>query len=167
MSVMANHQVKVRATKSPDGTVHFEPKGDVWTDPKDGKPGHMRFDKSKIMGMKKSDKHYVDFVLDDETGLGLQFPADGKKAFWVKKADATYKCPSGSGDCDYSVIWPSEQQPERVHGKKEVFRIVNLNPREEDWVFSLNFVPQGADETDEQQLVKWDPVITNRNGGIG
>src|SRR6266700_2565644 len=50
------------------------------------KGGHLVFNKSDD-GMKKTDYYLIEFDLDDQSGLGLQFDPNPMHAFWVAMGD--------------------------------------------------------------------------------
>src|SRR5215210_3425413 len=100
-------RVKVKLTADWDNqhqNVVFDPSSRIWSH------SHKMYRFNKIKeGMKESDYHEVEFVLeDDKTGLGLRLPQDPKDAFWVKRyisADPSH-CPNANDVSDYSVFEP-------------------------------------------------------------
>jgi hypothetical protein len=151
------HPIPVRATKDGEGKYHFHPESELWD--KSGEEFHFHKDKH---GMKAHDYHLVEFVLDDQTGDSLKFPAVPHDAMWVAQAGdrANRKCPDASTVNDYSVM-----EPICVTADRKRLIVRNDNPRAEDWVFTLNFVKSDEDEGDRGRYVNWDPVGSNHNGG--
>lgn len=151
------HQVPVTATKD-GGETRFNAGSDLWDEPS----GALHFHKDRH-GMSKEDYHLVEFVLDDRTGERLHFPSTPHDAMWVIRAEhGEDTCPDKNSVSDYEVIEPICVCDE---GNRLIVR--NHNPKVERWAFSLNFVKAGADESDADQYVRWDPIIQNQNGGTG
>jgi hypothetical protein len=148
------HPVTVTATKGADGKIGFQGDSPVWNDG----DGHFAFHKDHH-GMKKHDFHLIEFVLDDQTGEGLQFPSAPHDAMFVAKVDdpAHPVCPNENTASDYDVIDPMCVSDD---GKRLIVR--NDNPREEHYSFTLNFTKAG----EEGSSVCWDPIIKNSNGGV-
>jgi hypothetical protein len=151
------HPIAVRATNDASGGYHFQPESELAEDDSD----EFHFHKDRH-GMKSHDYHLVEFVLDDQTGDGLQFPPVPHDAMWVAEAGApgNRKCPDVNTISDYSVM-----EPICVTGDRKRLIVRNDNPREEEWAFTLNFVKRGEDDTDRGSYVNWDPVGSNHNGG--
>lgn len=151
------HGVPLVATKDGGGGYHFKPQSDLW----DESEQEFVFHKDRH-GMRAQDYHLVEFVLDDQTGDGLRFPAVPHDAMWVTEGDerAKRKCPDMHTVSDYSVM-----EPICVCDAGERLIVRNDNPRQEDWSFTLNFVKRGEDESDRAGYVSWDPGGANMNGG--
>lgn len=151
------HVVPVVATKDASGGYHFEPESELSKD--SGDTFHFHKDRH---GMRAHDYHLVEFVLDDQTGDGLKFPPVPHDAMWVAKAGdgPEHICPNKDTPSDYSVM-----EPICVCDGGERLIVRNDNPRKEDWAFTVNFVKQGEDPSDQSRYVNWDPVGSNQNGG--
>ena len=150
------HPIAVLATKDSSGGYHFKPESDL----SDGAEDTFHFHKDRH-GMRAHDYHLVEFVIDDQTGDDLRFPPVPHDAMWVEAGDlSNRKCPDVNTDSDYSVMEPICVTSD---GKRLIVR--NDNPREEDWVFTLNFVKRGEDEANRHRYVNWDPGGSNHNGG--
>lgn len=151
------HPVTVLASKNGAGTYDFAPESQIWEE------GQFLFHKDRH-GMAKQDYHLVEFVLDDRTGEGLRFPAVPHDAMWVMAVKDMSRpgCPDKNTVSDYSVMEPICVSD---GGKRLIVR--NDNPRKEAWSFTLNFVPAGADESNPNGYVSWDPIGNNQNGGTG
>jgi hypothetical protein len=151
------HPVPVLATKDADGEYHFQPQSDLWNEAEQ----EFDFHKDKH-GMKTQDYHLIEFVLDDRTGDGLNFPKVPHDAMWVAEgADRANRiCPHMNTVSDYSVMEPICVTP-------DLHRLIvrNDNPRKEDWAFTVNFVKRGEDDSDRSRYVSWDPGGSNQNGG--
>lgn len=151
------HPVALLATRDERGGYHFNPGSDLWDEPEQ----EFVFEKGKH-GMRAEDYHLIEFVLTDETGDGLRFPAVPHDAMWVTEgADlANRKCPDVNCVSNYDVMEPICVADE---GKRLIVR--NDNPRTEDWAFTLNFVKAGEHESDRSRYVNWDPGGANMDGG--
>jgi hypothetical protein len=153
------HPVAVLATRVEAGKFHFRPESDIWNH----SAGEFLFHKDRH-GMTKDDFHLVEFVIDDQTGEGLTFPAVPHDAMWVMAVEdrSNASCPDRNTKSDYSVMEPICVCD---NGRRLIVR--NDNPRKEDWSFTLNFVRPGADQSDANNYVSWDPIGSNQNGGTG
>jgi hypothetical protein len=151
------HLVTVRATKGSDGAIQFRGDSPLW----DHSEGLFAFHKDRH-GMRKHDYHLIEFVLDDESGVGLHFPSAPHDAMWVTKVDDPEHpvCPDSSTPSDYDVIDPMCVCD---GGRRLIVR--NDNPSEEHWSFTLNFEKSGESPV-AQDRVSWDPIIKNGNGGF-
>ena len=153
------HPVTGRASRTAEGEYEFSPEGEICHD------GGTRFLFHKDRhGMAKKDYHLVEFVLDDHTGSGLKFPPVPHDAMWVMPVEdrSNPRCPDKDTVSDYSVM-----EPICVCDDGQRLIVRNDNPRQEDWSFTLNFVPAGANESDANAYVNWDPIGSNQNGGSG
>lgn len=147
----ADRTVIVLATKKPgpQDRIQFQLKDE------DGTVGdELVFDKKQEM--KNSDHHRVTFRLEQEQGLGLRFPSDKTRAMWVRRDGATAKsaCPTAQ-DSHADITAQKVTADELV--------VHNRNPDIAQYKFALNFVK--ATDQDESDLITYDPVYVNRNGG--
>ena len=144
----ADRTVKVHARKKM-GSVKFH------LEDEDGTVGDtLVFDKKDPM--KKGDFHKVTFELVREEGVSLRFPSDKNRAIWVRDDGATVKagCPTAN-----------DAQGDFVAQHVDANRLIvhNKNPKKAFYKFALNFVK--PTDTDESDLITYDPVFENRNGG--
>ncbi|WP_310468391.1 hypothetical protein [Sphingomonas sp.] len=147
----ADRKITVHAKKDPT-----KPNGIAFSmKDEDGTVGdELVFDKKQEM--KKSEHHKVTFKLVREQGVSLRFPSDKKRAMWVRKDGATTlaACPTAQ-----------DQHPDITAQQVSANELIvhNKNPEAAKYKFALNFVkPTDKDESD---LITYDPVYVNRNGG--
>lgn len=152
------HQVKLNADKDSSGAHRFRPESDLWNEARQEFVFH-----KDHHGMGKQDYHLVEFVLNDQTGDGLQFPSNPHEAMWIAPVEnrSNPQCPNADTISDYSVM-----EPICVADGRNRLIVRNENPRKEDWSFTLNFAREGRDESDRRMFVSWDPVGSNQNGGV-
>ena len=151
------HPVPLHATRDEAGGYEFRPQSDLWNESEE----EFVFHKDKH-GMNKHDYHLIEFVLDDQSGDGLKFPAAPHDAMWVTTGAerAHRKCPDMHTPSNYEVM-----EPICVCDDQKRLLVRNDNPRVENWSFTLNFVKRGEDASDASRFVSWDPGGTNGNGG--
>lgn len=152
------HPVAVRVSKDGSGKYGFAPESDIWDETRD----EFVFHKDRH-GMRGHDYHLLEFVLDDQSGDQLRFPKVPHDAMWVSKGHeepGERVCPDMNTVSDYEVMEPISVSPDR---QRLIVR--NDNPRKDHWVFTMNFVKQGQDESDHSRFVSWDPGGNNQNGG--
>jgi len=151
------HPVALLATKDAAGTYRFQPQSDLW----DGSEEEFVFHKDRH-GMKEHDYHLLEFILDDRTGDGLEFPRSPHDAMWVTEGArlTDRKCPDMHTFSNYGVMEPICVSDDR---KRLIIR--NDNPRKEDWAFTVNLVKRGEEDSDRSRYVSWDPGGANHNGG--
>ena len=161
---MMIHRVKLNLSLV-DGELAVDPQSPLWRKSNKYKAGgKFVFNKQDNM-MDRSDRHLVEFVIHkDGTGLNLQFPTEKANAFWVIPAKDINSCPESSEGCDYSTIRPREVKTDNK-GQRDTLIVENDNFEVADWAFSLNFVASGADQSGAGDLVRWDPITQNQNGG--
>jgi hypothetical protein len=120
---------------------------------KKGSSGHLVFNKNDD-GMKKYDYYLVEFGLDDETNLGLQFEPNPMNAFWVVMGDNVSPPPC----------------PQTAHYESQIYAICDdpngraLTVRNEDdtvqfFRFSLGFIDRDGNPH------RFDPIGQNQNSG--
>lgn len=145
------HEVTVTVSKEAGDRPSFVPRSDLWSK----EQGHFAFHKGDHH-MADHDYHLVEFILDDETGDGLTFPAAPHDAMWVAKVDdpAHPKCPDASTQSNYEMI-----EPICVCDAGQRLIVRNDDLRREDWSFTLNLRKASGEN------VSWDPII--KNGGTG
>lgn len=105
----------------------------------------------------KNNKHpgfIVNFIIDDPQNTGYLFPADKKKALWVKKTTA------GSNDC---VTQPAYWDGFEATGVSPDFKTLTVSNPNHDvqlFVFTLRFTknPQSGN------CIDWDPGGSDQNG---
>lgn len=161
---MAKHEVRVQATPGKTGDVDFTPKSPLWRKTDRFPDGCFVFNKDEHMNMKHTDHHYVRFVLQDDTKLGLQFPSDPKNALWVIRPTDGQQCPTKDDKSDYSVFTPTDVEVDK-NGIRNALLVTNVNMSPEIWSFTLNFVKRGGDESAPSTYVCWDPIGHNQDGG--
>ncbi len=149
----AHRVIKVHAKKNPT-----KPHGIQFDmEDEDGKFGdELVFDKKQEM--KKNDHHNVTFRLERENGVSLRFPSDKKRAMWVRRDGATV-----AAGCPTEQDQHADITAQHVSANELI--VHNRNPEPAMYKFALNFVkPTDKDESD---LITYDPVYVNRNGGTG
>lgn len=72
--------------------------------------------------------------------------------------------PNSANGCDYSTIRPKRVEIDSK-GVRDTLVVENDNFEVANWAFSLNFVAEGADQSGNCDLVRWDPITQNQNGG--
>jgi hypothetical protein len=152
------HQVTVHISKDGAGKYHFTPESDLWDEDRDEFVFH-----KDDHGMRKHDYHLIEFVIDDQTGEGLKFPKTPHDAMWVVEGhDEPGKrtCPDMNSVSNYDVMEPISVSP---HQRRLFVR--NDNASKEHWVFTINFVKAGEDNSDKTRFVSWDPGGNNQNSG--
>lgn len=151
------HPVPVLATKDEAGNYNFRPESDLWDESEE----EFNFHKDHH-GMRAHDYHLIEFVIDDQTGDGLRFPAVPHDAMWVAAGAkrAHRQCPDMNTANDYSVM-----EPICVCDDQKRLVVRNENPRKEDWAFTLNFVKRGENDSEKSRYINWDPGGANHDGG--
>jgi hypothetical protein len=133
------------------------PDGDNWRFGmrQDGQPVE-RLDFSKdAAGMRKSDWHEIDFILQDDTGR-LAFPRNKWDAIWVARGSV-----SDAPDCPKEASRDHDVYP--INAKDGVLRVINRNASPCLLSFALNFVAKG--QPDGPIIASLDPIMGNGNGG--
>ena len=122
------------------------------------------FDKSSVNGMRKRDYYVIEFDLDDDSGLDLAFHPDPRVAFWVN-SDPTMDpecsdeppCPSEASYCDeiFAICVDDDE-----------LKVRNEDKTKAKFSFSLGFVKGGFELGDPAGQVRYDPIGSNRDGGL-
>jgi hypothetical protein len=111
--------------------------------------------------MKKKDYFLIEFTLKDETTAGnLQVPPNPIEAFWVctPRQQNPPICPqTASYDTDIFAVC--------VDPDKDTLTVRNEDDVVEDFMFTLRFLPAGADPKVPANYVAYDPIGQNQNGG--
>lgn len=148
-------KVKVLAEKNSKGEVEFQMDSDL-----KGSDADVVFDKTKDK-MPKRDFYLVEFDLDDDTGLDLEFAPDPRNALWVAVGTETEAppCPENPSHSDEFYAVGIGQSGKRL-------TVRNDNETKAKFSFSLNFLKGGADPEDPNSYVRYDPIGDNRDGGV-
>ena len=105
-----------------------------------------------------SDGLIVSFTLTDDDGTGLRFPDQLARAIWVHPVkDKQDDCP------DKQVSW-SGFEPIAVSNGNRTLQVRNPNTCAQLFKFSLNLTKSPTDAN--APLERWDPIGSNRNGGL-
>ena len=112
-------------------------------------------DKAK-RGLRRNKPHEVVFEIANRSSKDLLFPSDKKRAMWVSN-DGT-SCPTSQPANEHAVV-----KAVKVSDDREQLFVENANPKKESFKFALNFVD--AADASESQLIPFDPVWANQNGG--
>lgn len=145
------HHVRVTVTKDGKDGLNFAPRSGLWSEDH----RHFAFDKA-AHDMRPHDYHLVEFVLDDQTGDKMSFPAVPHDAMWITKVEDPEHptCPDAGTQSNYDVVEPICVCDE---GQRLIVR--NDDSRKEDWSFTLNL------KKADGQNVSWDPIINNGGNG--
>ncbi|MGE5561828.1 MAG: hypothetical protein ACM3ZV_00785 [Bacillota bacterium] len=145
-------QVTVHATKGTgDDPVDFSFESPL----KNQENGHLVFYKNRDK-MRRQDFYLLEFMLDDQSGLGLRFEPNPCHAFWVAMGDnvSPPDCPQEPSYDETIFVVQSH-----LHGKTLLVR--NDDDVPQFFRFSLGFVDQDG------KPHRFDPIGQNQNGGIG
>jgi hypothetical protein len=115
-------------------------------------------------GMKKRDYYIVEFDLDDDSGLDLSFHPDPRIAFWVNlDRSIDPECtdvPSCPTDASYS------DEIFAICVGEDELKVRNEDKTKAKFSFSLGFVKGGFDPDNPAGQIRYDPVGSNKDGGI-
>lgn len=150
MSKSVNVEVTVLATLHDDHGVEFDCS---WRD--DSGAWHS----GPIEFPYGASKNKLKFVLDDRTGLDLEFLDQPHDAIWFE-ADA---CPTEANGTDLGQITDKEVHKDAVSSKRKKLTLTNLNTQECSLHYALRFTGEPLDT--QQPPYVCDPELRNRGGG--
>jgi hypothetical protein len=110
--------------------------------------------------MPKRDYYLLEFDLEDKTKLNLKFAPNPMLAFWVEMGSAFNPEP----DCPQKPSYCHEVYATCVDEKRLTVR--NEDETIATFRFSLGFLKGGEDPKSQESYVRFDPVGSNRDGGL-
>ncbi len=111
--------------------------------------------------MKKADHFLVEFTLDDQTTAGnLQVPPHPQDAAWVctPRQQNPPVCPTAASYDDEIFVSCVDPQDGTI-------TLRNPDMTNENFCFTLRFLPKGADPKVQANYLNYDPIGQNQNGG--
>ena len=115
--------------------------------------------KVDVANDKGGDYHFITFVLDDHTNLGLKFrPMTSVLAdspFWIQPI--AQGCPSNPA----GAAMPGVVEPLFISPDGTELTVINYNAKIEEMYFALRMVDSSGNGHD------YDPIMNNQNGGGG
>ena len=115
--------------------------------------------KVDVANDKGGDYHFITFVLDDKTNLGLRFrPMTGVLAnspFWIQTL--AQGCPNNP----VGAAMPGVVEPLFISPDGTELTVINYNAKIEEMYFALRMVDSSGIGHD------YDPIMNNQNGGGG
>ncbi len=120
----------------------------------------LEFDKGKSK-LKDSQFYLITFELDANDNGGLRFSKDLSKVFWAKPIpNATAPCVTEESHLPGLFVDPATPITDRQ------IKVINVDRTIQLFAFAFNFLRPGDVDGPGTKYVLYDPVGSNKNGGV-